>query len=265
MPRLRHGVTSLALLAIAFSFACGGGSSRVTTAGLFPDDAIGGVYLALGDSIAAGSGASDPATTSYVSLVAAALRDEFGPELEVRSLAVGGHTTQDLINNQLDPALEALRAGDVRLVTLTISGNDLNQVQDSPDAPACIQDPSRPPCPVPEILVGTEERLDSILGQLREAGPDTAIAIQVYPNLFSGTGHQFERPAEQAFGLLNDVILRIADPYDVLIADPRADFAGRGGELSHLLDPTPDPHPNDAGHRVIAEAFLRVLGLDRAE
>ena len=125
--------------------ACNGGSSRVTTAGLFPDDATGGVYLALGDSIAAGSGASDPATTSYAGLIASELRDEFGPELELRSLAVGGHTTQDLISNQLDPALEALRAGDVRLVTLTISGNDLNQVQDSPDAPACIQDPSRRP------------------------------------------------------------------------------------------------------------------------
>jgi lysophospholipase L1-like esterase len=257
---LRWAIAALALFALS-AIACGGGGSRVTTAGLISGDAAGGLYLALGDSIAAGQGASDAATTSYVGLIAAELRERFGDELQVESLAEGGDTTQDLIDKQLAAAVERLREGNVLLVTLTISGNDLNHVQDSPDAAACIADPARPPCPVPDILVGTEERLDSILEQLRQAGPDTTIAIQVYPNLFSGTGHMFERPAEIAFGLLNDVITRAAERHDVLIADPRADFAGRGDELSHLLDPTPDPHPNDAGHRVVAEAFLKVLGL----
>lgn len=42
----------------------------------------------------------------------------------------------------------------------------------------------------------------------------------------------------------------------------RAEFEGRGGELTHTLDPTPDFHPNDAGYEVIARAFLETLGLE---
>ncbi len=250
----------IALCALA-ALACSGGGTHAGKAGLLSNAQPGGIYLALGDSMAAGSGASDAASTSYVALIDAALRNVLGPDLELRSLAVGGHTTQDLIDNQLEPAVEALRAGDVRLVTITISGNDLAYLQNSPDAPACLQDVTRPPCPVPEILVGTEGRLDTILSRLREAGPGTPIVIEVYPNFFSGTGHRFEQAAEKAFGLINDVIVRAAQRYDILIADPRAAFAGHGEELTHILDPVFDAHPNDAGYRVIADAFLKVLGL----
>ena len=249
------------LVAAAVALACGDSGSRVTTAGLLPPEGTGGTYLALGDSIAAGQGASD-ASSSYVALVAGALRERFGPELELRSLAAGGHTTQDLIDQQLPAALDALRGGDVRLVTITIAGNDLYQY--SADAP-CLTDPSDPACPLRDGLVGVEERLDLILGQLREAGPETAIVIEAYPNLFSGTGHDFERPAEIAFGLLNEVIIDVACRHDVLVADPRLSFAGRGGSLTHTLDPTPDFHPNNAGHRAIADAFLEVLGLPPAQ
>lgn len=248
----------LALLAAA----CGGSAAK--RAGVISTDRQGGVYVALGDSVAAGDGASDPATTSYVALIAAALRGELGPELELRTLASGGDTTQDLIDAQLDSAAEALRNDDVRLVTLTIGGNDLNVLaQDPGKAVSCIQDLEKPPCPIPEILTGIEQRLDTILGRLRDAGPNTPLAIELYPNLFSGTGNPFEQPAEGAFELVNEVIARVAGRYDVLLADPRADFTGRGGELTHLLDATPDPHPTDAGHRVIAEAFLKALGLEQ--
>jgi hypothetical protein len=34
-------------------------------------------------------------------------------------------------------------------------------------------------------------------------------------------------------------------------------FAGKGGTLTHILDPTPDIHPTDAGYAVIADVLLR--------
>lgn len=246
-------------MAIASGVACN--SSGDATGALLPKDASGGVYVALGDSFAAGSGASDPTTTSYVALVGAALRDRYGQGLEVRNLADGGATTQSLIDGQLDAATEALLAGDVLLVTITIGGNDLNELQSSPDTAACLADVRSPACPVAELLVGTEERLDTILGELRAVGPDTVIVIELYPNLFSGTGHIFEEPADDAFAMLNEVIARVTERYDVVLADPRAPFVGGGPDLTHLLDPTPDAHPNDAGHRAIAEAFLKAVGL----
>lgn len=243
-----------ALIAIAAGLACGSGAPDALLPG-----GSGGVYVALGDSFAAGDGASDPATASYVARIGAALRDRYGEALEVRNLAVGGATTQSLIDSQLPDAIAALTAGDVRLVTITIGGNDLNELQSSPDTVACLEDVASPACPVADLLVGTEERLDAILGELRSAAPDAVIAMELYPNVFAATGHVFEGPAGAAFGMLNDVIAGVAGRHDILLADPRAPFA-RGG-ISHVLDPTPDPHPNDDGHRAIAEAFLEALGL----
>ena len=259
--RLRSAALLLTLAALAsVALACddGNGGSSTATPGPLPEGVSGGIYLALGDSIAAGSGASEPDINSYVALVTEALRSHFGEELELRSLAEGGHTTEDLIEEQLPAALESLREGNVRVVTVTISGNDLQQYS---LAPACVVDPSDPACPLEDGLLEVEQRLDRILSDLRAAGPDTVIVIQAYPDLFSGTGHELARPAEIAFGLLNGVIVAVAERQDVLLADPRRAFLGRSGDLGHILDPTPDFHPNDDGHRAIADAFIEVLGL----
>ena len=253
---MRAGVT-VALLLFA-SIACGGSGSS-DSAVVFKD-ATGGVYLALGDSVAAGSGASDPATTSYVGLVADALRTLFGDTMTVESLATAGHTTQLLIDEQLGRAVELFEVGDVRLVTITIGGNDLGIYAAHQ---ACVLDPANPDCPLEDGLLEVEERLDEIFGRLRAAaGPDVPIVVQLYPNLFSGTGHQFTQQAETAFRLLNGVITGVARSHDVLRADPRRAFQGEGRVLTHLLDDVPDAHPNDAGYQEIAEAFLEELGLE---
>lgn len=252
-------VVALAVIVAFAAIACGGGGKSKADE-LF-GDAQGGDYISLGDSIADGSGSSE--NLGYDSPVFGALLKRLGRRAILHHRASGGATTQDLIDGQLPPTLKTLRRGDVRLITITIGGNDLDILQSSPDAATCIADVDDPKCPVAKILVRTEERLDRILGELREAGPDVQIVIQVYPNLFSGTGHVFEQPAGQAFGKLNDVIERVAAKHDIQIADPRAAFEGRGDELTHTLENPPDFHPNDAGYEAIADAFIEVLGLER--
>lgn len=251
---LRHltGVAVVAALLAYLAGACGSTSSSVLPGG------EGGVYLALGDSIAEGENASDPERSDYVALVFDALRAHYGDSLRLESLAVGGHTTQDLIDQQLQPATELIGSGDVRVVTLTIAGNDLYVLAGNPVCPTAPQDPA---CPFDDIIAETEPRLDTILGELRNAGPDTAIVIQVYPNLFSGIGHMFEGPATYSFGRLNDVIEQVASRYDVIVADPREEFEGHSRELTGIFDSPANFHPNDAGYAIIATAFLEALGL----
>jgi lysophospholipase L1-like esterase len=241
---VRNALLALVALAALLAFACGDDSDSSADAG--------GVYLALGDSIAQGEGASDPERTDYVALVEGALKQRYGDSLTTESLAVGGHTTQDLIDQQLQPAVEAIQTGNVRVITITIGGNDLYVLANDPVCPA---DPASPECPFDDILAGAAERLDTILRTLHEAGPAT-IAIELYPNLFSGTGNPFEGPATFAFGELNDVIEQTAARYDVLVADPRDDFEGHATELT-----APNFHPNDDGYALIAAAFLKALGL----
>jgi lysophospholipase L1-like esterase len=254
-----RALVPLALLC-ALTLGCGSGDGD----GAAPTPALpegrGGLYLALGDGIASGAGASEPETAGFVALVAQTLRARYGDDLRVESLAEAGATSQYVIDGQLGRALQLLAAGDARVITITAGGLDLEQYTTDP---ACLRDPSRPQCPLEEGLLFVEQRLVLILGDLRAAAPDAAIAVLAYPNFFSGTGHQFDTPAEIALDLLDGTIASVAARYDVLVADPRAAFVGKGGELTHLLDPTPDPHPNDAGHRAIADAFLEVLGLGR--
>jgi lysophospholipase L1-like esterase len=247
-------VLTLTLCTLA-ALGCGS-SGRVAEQTSFADGAD-GAYIALGDSVAAGSGASDAETTSYVALIAEALRER-GAKIELVSLAAGGSTTQSLIDGQLPAALERIGQGGVALVTLTIAGNDLGQYAAHE---ACVTNPVAADCPLEDGLLEVEERLDRILGDLRAAAPDTPIVIELYPNLFAGTGHPLTYQADVAFGLLNGVIESVAGRHGVLLADPRNEFETDGGRLTHLLDDMPDAHPNDAGHRAIAEAFLRALGL----
>ena len=78
-----------ALVVPALAAACGGSSKKAAPA-------YSGLYISLGDSIAAGNGASDPARTSFVALLA---HDE--GDLPVLQLAKAGATTQDVLDTQM--------------------------------------------------------------------------------------------------------------------------------------------------------------------
>jgi lysophospholipase L1-like esterase len=90
-------------------------------------DARPGVYLALGDSLAAGFGAN-PAGDAYVPRVFAYLRAAGRPRVErVVNLGISGETTSSFLAGQLGQALQAINdpSTDVRYVTLDIGANDI--------------------------------------------------------------------------------------------------------------------------------------------
>jgi lysophospholipase L1-like esterase len=98
--------------------------------------AEGGLYVALGDSLAAGyqPGGAELRDTAYPALTARRLGAD-GPELTVENLGCSGETTTSLLKggkcefaagSQLEQAESLLREGaDVSLVTIDIGGNDL--------------------------------------------------------------------------------------------------------------------------------------------
>ena len=86
------------------------------------------------------------------------------------------------------------------------------------------------------------------------------IVLLAYPNFFSGTGHAWEAPASRVLPRLDDVVRDVASRFDrVTVAEPSDAFECHAGELTHVNDAAFDPHPNDAGHRVIAGAFEAAL------
>jgi lysophospholipase L1-like esterase len=235
------------------------------------------LYLALGDSLAAGVGASNPTVTGYVPQLYELLRQQLACQpagrpscrsLALRNLGVGGATSTTLLATQLPAAVAELQArnndpnphNDVRVVTIDIGGNDLFGVVSSSCAAG----------PTPECAALIQARLQTfavnftqILGQLRAAaGPDTVIIAMTYYNplpscRLASLAPLADAVLEGAPGVtvgLNDLIRSIAAAHGVLVAETYGQLGP--GELVGGDDCL---HPNDAGYQVITEAFAAAL------
>jgi lysophospholipase L1-like esterase len=249
VPRI-HLVALLTLTLITTTItaaACDGDTGATNT----PAAPRASVYVSLGDSIAAGNGASSP-DTRFAAIVYA----ESGAGAMI-DLARAGATTTNVIDDQM-PAIDGLLAGrDVALITVSAGGNDLASL--IPNA-ACQEDPPPDTCPLDDALDAVEGNLRAIVDHLRQSYEDAPIVLLAYPNFFSGTGHQFDAPAARVLPRLAERIRSVASAHDnVAVADPAPAFEDRSADLTHVLDPTFDPHPNDTGHSIIADAVLAAL------
>jgi len=180
------------------------------------------LYVALGDSVAQGVGASSP-QNGYVSLLAERLRDDTGRPVQVINLSRSGARIRDVLDTQL-PALDALgRSPDV--VTVAIGGNDVRAYDSA-------------------TFAAEAERLAAAL----PAGAYVADA----PYFMHG---RWERDADQAAALL-----RASAVEQGLRPVPLHDELRAQGWQAMLTQFAADWfHPNDRGHRVWADAFWREM------
>lgn len=215
----------------------------------------GDVYLALGDSLAAGFTVGQP-EEAYVARIGAALRRQ--QPIAIRNVAVPGETSASILRAQLPRALRIIekeRAAGRRVspITIDIGGNDALAVERAPnDARAA-------------TIIRVERNIALLLDQLIAAttqdGKRTAdIAIMTYYNPFPGDETD---PASAAYwsARLNDAIMRVAAERGVAVADIRAAFAG-GNVYRYTYVAAGDVHANADGHALIAEHFLRALGYE---
>jgi lysophospholipase L1-like esterase len=213
----------------------------------------GAVYVALGDSLAAGFTVDQP-EDAYVARIAAALRQ--AQPIEVRNFAVPGETSVSLLRRQLPQALAYIkeqRAAGKRVspITLDIGGNDAQAVQSASNEQRR------------QTIAMIEANIGSALDQLIDAtssgfGERTAdIAIMTYYNPYPGD------PADQSSRAywstqLNAAITRAATARGVAVADVAGAFAG-GNVYRYTYIAAGDVHANSDGHRLIAERFLQAL------
>lgn len=234
----------------------GAEGAAVASGAVGPGDA----YLALGDSIAAGIGASRPDEGGYAAIVAGYL-DRLVPEpIQRLNLAVPGETSGSLLDgDQLAWALrflDAARRNDLRIspITVTVGANDLLRAGSEPSERA-------------EALEDVSANLGNLLARLRSATQD-ASGRPTADIVFTGYYDASETPPEVAgsdgwwLAALDRTIAREAERFAVRWVDVAATFRGRENELTRYPE---DIHPTDAGHRVIAEAVWRALGYDGSD
>jgi lysophospholipase L1-like esterase len=235
------------------------------------------LYIALGDSLSAGVGASDRDQTAFVPLVHQGL----GGNVGLMNLGHSGDDSEELIEHgHLHTAIAEIgrRNGDgdpgndVVLVTLEIGGNDLLDLYFDlvvpGTCPNLTEGLAKPVCvdALNATLDGFTPNLRDTLQRLREADADLRIVLMTLYNPFSGsTVTAFEPIGDLALeGLpntpftegLNDLVRAEGQTAGVLLSDLYPQFVGKGQEYI-----APDLiHPNDAGYRVMADSVLAAIG-----
>lgn len=218
-----------------------------------------GTYVALGDSLAAGVGASS-SSHGYVGVLSAALTASAGVT-ESFNYGQSGATSASLRGSQLASALARINdPSDTTYVTIEIGGNDLLNG-------TCNTNWDEPACPFRDNFSDT---LDDLLAALA-ADPGTAtLATMAYYNPSTGRGSSAEADLDaKLFGAngipnatdtgadvgLNDVILQESLSRGLPMADPYPYFktAGQAWMSNDGI------HPNDNGYAAIAQTFCDVV------
>jgi lysophospholipase L1-like esterase len=188
------------------------------------------IYLALGASDAAGIGA-EPITRGYVFRIADDL-DRRVDEVVLANLGVPGADTE-----QVGEALDLFLVSPVEpnLVTVWTGANDLVQAADVDDFEDEVED----------IFDGLRDRTDGVIAAANI--PD----LTELPRFRNDPDDDVTRERIEAF---NEAIAEQAEDYDVLLVDLYSQPVE-----DDLVSDADGFHPNNAGHREIAEHFLSVI------
>jgi len=260
------------------SSATPGSSSEIPLAHLkvtpSKDGRISGrLYIALGDSLSAGVGASgfDP-KKGFVGLV----HDALPPDFALLDLGVAGYDSSGLIQKgELERATAEIKDrnndsnpdNDVRAVTIEIGGNDLldiffNYVLPG-QCPNVEEGLKKPECValLRNALDLYESNLDKILTTLQQAGPNVDIFLMTLYNPFSGGSPTLDELGELSLEGradtpfpegLQDIIRRQAQAHGVHLVEVYPLFEGK----AHEYISADTIHPNDTGYRVMADAVI---------
>lgn len=232
-------------------------------------------YVALGDSICRGYGLEDPETQRYSSLIG----EQTG--CTVYNYGVDGQTGSELVTFLQDGKAEALSRADV--VSVSIGGNnllhalayllrDLLAKFDPKNPKEILQaDGEDLLIAVDEALASFDEELPELLELIGKQAPNAKILFQTVYNPYrsffllpvrlNGRLTTFSALTDDCVGRLNEKIRDGALQYGYTVCDVYDAFEQNADQLvnASLRKFNFDPHPNAAGHAVIAEVLLKEM------
>ena len=221
-------------------------------------------YVAIGDSLTAGDGASD-ASRNFPTRFHQYLNQTFGVPLNLQTFGVSGLDSTELQTGADSPLEGALQAiGDVRddgdpntrvhLVTITMGANDIFPIL---QGEACFGEPEGQACQagLDASIAAFELNLQGAASRLMEAvEPETIVMIMTYYNPFNfGTGLSFETTTQETVDKLNAAIERVAEANGLVIARVGELYGDLAYGITHIGEG--DVHPNDDGYGAMTRAY----------
>jgi len=218
-------------------------------------------YVALGDSLAANVGVTEP-RDGYVSRLHNWLQQRDGATLGLRNYGISGETSGTLIRGgQLQDAIAFIETHPVPYLTVDVGANDLLGHLGSADCSVDLDDPL---CRdrIESSRAAYAANIEVIFRSLREAAPEATIVFLLAYNPFSlgfGAGVGFETRSNAILDDFNDLAATAAGRFDILVADGFEPMLGTAGSTTHMLDDPPDIHPKAIGYDILASAIVAVL------
>jgi lysophospholipase L1-like esterase len=213
-------------------------------------------YVALGDSIAAGSAAD----TSYVDEYARWLEDETGTTVTVSNHAVPGWTATDLLTALREDDELRAELAEAHLVTFNIGGNDLlASLRGLRDGRCGGGDEQR--C-LDEAVAGLHETWEELLAELLvvvDGEPDGLRTMDLYLPTLPETVRGARSVLQAHLDDVNGRLAVVAEGAGVEVARVHDAFAdaAEGPEDPELLAGD-GIHPSDRGHEFIAEQLAEL-------
>lgn len=221
-------------------------------------------YIAMGDSIDYGIGASSPDKT-YVALLAKHLESEvFRATADLHNLAVPGATARDIKQAQLGQAQSEIVAHHPRVVSWGGGGNDLLNFISSPEAATCSRGNRSCLARLDALLNELEQTIDRTLGEIRAVAGDFPVYVRTQYNALlkrpcGGPDSPLARlanavlegsPSPRLVKGLNTRLRELAQRYQAKVIDTFLPFYLNPDE--YIADDC--THPTDKGHFAIFTA-----------
>ena len=211
------------------------------------------VYIALGDSVAAGIGSSLPRERSYAALLGEYFETHLDAQVAVRNLAEPEESAESFVTDgQLEEfrstVEEVLASGStLQAVTLTLGGNDVLDLRDESNAVRAA------------ALEAFRTTFPNALQFVRDAaGPDIPVYVST---IYDPTEESPDVRFSDAWWIaqFNAVIREASAGTGVTLVDLAAVLDDEAHDLTRY---PADIHPTNAGHARIATEFWRVAALD---
>ncbi|SES42698.1 SGNH/GDSL hydrolase family protein [Psychrobacillus sp. OK032] len=207
------------------------------------------VYIAIGDSLAAGQTPNREIDAGYADLIAEELKRSRQLAFYSKGLAFPGFTTADVLSTvQSEEAKELLK--NATLVTISAGANDLLRLVKANPANGSL---AYKQIQADFALNNVRKNMAEIIKEVKEAAPKAKIYVMGYYFAYPHVHETQKHGVQQELNLLHSILKTQAESNGAVYVSVEEAFASQAKEL--IPNPA-DVHPSMEGYRIMANAFF---------